>query len=313
MIQLKKLIVSILLVIGLYGCLKEVLEIKIGRTYTIEEQVQIEMIKTHATSEITPANKNISYSNIKAKENYIFVDSLLKVTQLSDQQNKLSELFVGEYKINNQTYPLEMILETENYNQLTSTDTIKPNQERYVHLYCEIPKEEMKNEMLLDLNIMQKQEYKYIFTVDEKVVQTNNYQSLGDVIALNKSQLILNQMAQSKKIEPTHKGLFYSYIPIDNDDETFVYLQIDVNNISKQRISLEDYLYCEYKIKDKTYPSKMIMETENHKKLETVGYIESLQTRTVYLAVPIKDSLLKEKGVFEIFVEGQTYQIEGSF
>lgn len=206
-----------------------------------------------------------------------------------------------------------MILETENYNQLTKTDTLKQNQERYVHLYCEVPKDDIHQSITLYLNLLDKQKYQYTFTIKDEIIRTNNFHSLGDVISLENSQLTLNQMSQSKKIEPSNKGMFYSYIPTDHKDETFVYLQIDIHNISNHTIKLKDYLYCEYKINEQTYLSQMIMETENHKTLGKAEYIESLQTRTLYLAIPIKDDLLKEKGVFEISVEGQTYQIEGQF
>lgn len=313
MISLKKLMFLLLLIMGLYGCQQENAEMKLGEIYDIEDQLQFEIIKTNATTDIMPSNKNRDSQYITSQDNHIFIDCLVKVSNLSTTPKTLLELLSGQYQINNQSYDLQMILETENYNKLTTTDTIKPNQERYVHLYCETMKENVNQTITLYVKLLNQHDYQYTITMKDDVVSTTNRHSLGDVISLDESQITLNQMSQSKKIEPSNKGIFYSYIPTDDKDETFVYLQIDIHNLSNHTIKLNDYLYCEYMIKDQSYPAQMIMETENHKTLEKAEYIESLQTRTLYLAFPIKDNLLKEKGIFKIFVEGQTYQIERNY
>lgn len=310
---MKKIIMILFLIIGLFGCQREAIEMRQGEIYVIENQVQIEIIKTTAATSIEPSNKNTYNQNIKAQDNHMFVDCLVKITNLSSDQKKLNELLLGKYEMNNQTYDLQMILETINYNQLTTTDTLKQNQERYTHLYCEIPKEDINTSITLKLTLCNQSTYHYTFTIDQTKIETSNYQSLGDVISLKDSQLTLNQMAQSKRIEPSHKGIFYSYIPTENEDETFVYLQIDIHNVSQHTIKLNDYVYCEYKTKNETYPSQMIIETENHKSLEKAGNIEPLEIRTLYFASAVNDKQLKEKGVFEVFVEGQTFQIEGQF
>lgn len=306
---MKKIIVVLLFMLCIVGCQKEKKEMLMNKTYTVDESVQVEIIKTMTSYTIQPSNKNQQQKRkIQAKEQYVFADVLLRLNNISNSQKYLQDIFNGYFEIDKEIYKLQMILETENYTQLTQTDTIKAGQERYAHLYCEIPQKQMDQDIQLHLNILGQQN-EYHFVVGKVIEQKQKTHSIGDVLSLDMSQITINQMSQSKKIEPSCKGLFYSYIPTDNKDETFVYLQVDIHNISKSSINLNNYLYCEYIVQDQTSSSRIIVESDNHKSLKEDISITPEQTRTVYLAIPIKDQLLKSKGVFQLFIEGQIFQV----
>lgn len=93
---MKKIFIMLLLVTWLYGCQKETDEMKLGEIYVIEDQIQVELIKTSAVTEVTPSNKNIYNQDIKAKENHVFIDCLVKVTNLSLTQKS----FLNSYQEN---------------------------------------------------------------------------------------------------------------------------------------------------------------------------------------------------------------------
>lgn len=307
---MKRIACIIGIILMLCGCQQKVENIQQGESYTILEQINIEVIKTTVIQAIEPSNKNIVSETLQAKENYIYVDVLLKTINLSQEQLKLEQIFSGRYEVNGISYNLNMIMETKKFTGLTTTDTLKENEERYVHLYCEIPKDMLNQEMMLYFQIMNQESFKYHFQIEKETETKDNIQSVGDVISLKQTQITLNKLGQSKKIEPSQKGLFYSYIPVDNQDETYIYLQMDINNISNQSIDPTEYIYCEYHVQNETIKSQIIIESENHKSLGKTGKIESSQTRTLYLIMPVKDYLLKQQGHIEVFVEGKTFQVK---
>lgn len=306
---MKRIILIICMAFMLCGCQDKVENIEFNQNYTIQEQINIEIMKASAVQKIEPSNKNIISHTLKAKDDHVFIDVLLKTTNLSQESFHLNEVFSGRYEINSLSYDMNIIMETQKFTSLTTTDTIKANEERYIHLYCEIPKDMINQEILLYFQVLSQQNYKYDFILEEETQVTNNEQSVGDVLSLKHSQITLNRFDQSKKIEPSNKGILYSYIPVDNQDETYVYLQIDINNTSSETINPEEYIYCEYHVDGQTIQSQLIIESENHKSLNKKGKIEMSQTRTLYLVMPVKDTLLKKQGYVELFVEGETYRI----
>ena len=120
---------------------------------------------------------------------------------------------------------------------------IKTNETRYVHLYCEVPKEQVKEEASLQFKVLDEHEFQYTFTTEQHIVN-NDSKSLGDILTLKQTQIALNNITQSNKIEPSNKGFFYSYIPTDHEDETFVILQIDIKNTTDSSLDPSDYIYC---------------------------------------------------------------------
>ncbi|MCI9093239.1 MAG: hypothetical protein HFF36_05535 [Coprobacillus sp.] len=306
---MKRIICILCFLLIICGCQNKIDNFDSSKSYTIDNQIKLEVIKQEAIQIIEPSNKNMITSGIQAKNDNLFIDVLFKVTNISQEQFKLQQIFSGRYEVNQVSYDLNMIMETKSYTGLTSTDTIKKDEERYVHLYCEIPKDEMKKEIVLHFQVIKQMDYKYTFKIDEETKIDDNQQSIGDTLSLQQSQITLTKLGQSKKIEPSQKGFFYSYIPVDHQDETFIYLQLDIHNTSNQKIIPKNYIYCEYHLDNTKTSSQIILESENHKSLEKSGNIEPLQTRTIYMVVPIKDTLLNKQGYMQLFIEGKTFQI----
>ncbi len=308
---MKKIGILVISVICLLGCQnkKQSEKIEISQIYKTNEKIEFEVIKSEVVRQITPSNKNKIFNTIQPKnKNDVFVDIVMKMTNLSEKEMTLKEVVSGNYKINKQTYDVMTAVETINYNQISQTDTLKTNEGRYVHIYCELPEEQIKDEATIELKILNQDEFVYTFETTQKI-ENNNAKSLGDVITLKNSQMTLNHISQSNKIEPSNKGFFYSYYPTDNENETFVILQIDFKNTTDSAIDPKDYLYCEYQIQNKKYKSMIVLESENHKSLSKTGKIESLQTRTLYLAMAVKNEDLKQEGKIHLFVEGNNFEI----
>lgn len=196
-----------------------------------------------------------------------------------------------------------------NYNQMSTTDTIKTNETRYIHLYCEVPNDQIKEEATIIFKVLNQYDFQYTFLTEQHVMN-NDTKSLGDILTLQQSQIALNNILKTDKVEPSNKGFFYSYIPTDHDDETFVILQVDIKNTSDISLDPNEYLYCEYLVDNQQIKSKIIIESENHKSLSQTDHIKSLETRTLYLAMPVKNNLLKQKGMIHLFVEGNTFEIQ---
>lgn len=47
-----------------------------------------------------------------------------------------------------------MAIESIHYTQMSNTDTLKPQEERYIHLYCEVAKNNTKQQAQLALQDM---------------------------------------------------------------------------------------------------------------------------------------------------------------
>lgn len=308
---MRKIGYMILSLVCLWGCQfqKEAKEIHLSKAYKVNEDVEFEIIKTEVSQQIAPSNKNKTYNYIKTQNNdYLFIDMIVNTINLSEDEKKITDVYSGHYQINGKSYDIKSAVETTNYNQITTTDTLKTNEGRYVHLYCEVLKDEIKDDASIELKILNDEVYKYTFST-EQTVENNNTKSVGDILTLKQSQITINRLSQSTKIEPSDKGFFYSYYPTDHDDETFVILQIDLKNETNAAMNPEEYLYCEYQVEDQSIKSMIVIESENHQSISKTGHIEPSQSRTLYLAMAVKNELLKKEGMIHLFVEGHVFEI----
>lgn len=310
---MKKIGIIMLVACCMFGCQqKENVEtLEASKRYIMTDQLEYEVIKSETVKQINPTNKNQTYQNIKPTQNsQSFIDVIVNIKNLTDKEWKLSELMSGEFIVNKLTYKLELAIESVHYNQLSQTDTLKAKEERYIHVYCEIDDEDIKNDATLHLNILNQNQYTFTFST-EQTVQLNETKSLGDVLNLNESLLSIKAINQSDKVEPSVKGIFYSYIPTDNDNETFIILQVNLKNTTEEQLDPREYIYCEYLVgDDEPIKSRVIIESSNHKSLSQSDQIAPEETKTIYLAMPINRDLLKDKGIIKLFVEGHTFEIK---
>ena len=156
---------------------------------------------------------------------------------------------------------------------------------------------------------MNQKEYQYTFSLEE-VHEDSQVKSIGDVINCTSSQIVLLDYQQSERIEPSQKGFFYSYHPTENDNQIFVVLSLEIQNQSSLDIDPSQYLYCEYQIDEDIIHSQIILESEDHESISKKGSILAGQKRTLYLAMPILKTQANKEGTLELFVEGNTYEID---
>lgn len=280
-----------------------------AQTYTIDDQLEFEIIKTSLTKEIAPTNKNKTYQYLQPiDQQHIFIDMILKTKNLSDKEYELHNIYQGTMHFAQEEHDIELAIESSYFTQLSTTDTLKPQEERYVHLYCEV-KNENEKDVQMDLKVMNQKEYQYTFSLEE-VHKDSQVKSIGDVINCTSSQIVLLDYQQSERIEPSQKGFFYSYHPTENDNQIFVVLSLEIQNQSSLDIDPSQYLYCEYQIDKDIIHSQIILESEDHESISKKGSILAGQKRTLYLAMPILKTQANKEGTLELFVEGNTYEID---
>lgn len=321
---MKKIIVFVMVILLLCGCTSSettktnatttkqptVETLDTAQTYTIDDQLEFEIIKTSLTKEIAPTNKNKTYQYLQPiDKQHIFIDMILKTKNLSDKEYELHNIYQGTMHFAQEEHDIELAIESSYFTQLSTTDTLKPQEERYVHLYCEVTKNENEKDVQMNLKIMNQKEYQYTFSLED-VHEDSQVKSIGDVISCTNSQIVLLDCQQSERIEPSQKGLFYSYHPTENDNQIFVVLSLEIQNQSSLDIDPFEYLYCEYQIGEETIRSQIILESEDHESISKKGSILAGQKRTLYLAMPILKTQANKEGTLELFVEGNTYEID---
>lgn len=290
---------------------KEINTLHSGEVYTLKNHISYEIIQTALTDEIAPTNKNKTYQYLEpSQKDELFIDIIIKTTNLSHQEYELADLYSGEILLQEQSYPFSIAIESSSFHQISTTDTLKADEERYVHVYVQVPKEKLQeqHEAILKMTVCQQEDGQYSFSL-EQTLKNAQQKSIGDVINTTNSQLTLLDCYQAKRVEPSDKGIFYSYYPPENDDEIFVILALDIENKSQKEIDPQEYVYCEYALQDQTIQSHIILESEDHRSILKDGEILVGQTRTVYLAMPILSSDSQKEGTIELFVEGDTYEI----
>lgn len=320
---MKKIIVFVMAILLLCGCTSSettktnatttkqptVETLDTAQTYTIDDQLEFEIIKTSLTKEIAPTNKNKTYQYLQPiDQQHIFIDMVLKTKNLSDKEYELHNIYQGTMHFAQEEHDIELAIESSYFTQLSTTDTLKPHEERYVHLYCEV-KNENEKDVQMDLKVMNQKEYQYTFSLEE-VHEDSQVKSIGDVINCTSSQIVLLDYQQSERIEPSQKGFFYSYHPTENDNQIFVVLSLEIQNQSSLDIDPSQYLYCEYQIDEDIIHSQIILESEDHESISKKGSILAGQKRTLYLAMPILKTQANKEGTLELFVEGNTYEID---
>ena len=252
---MKKIIVFVMVILLLCGCTSSettktnatttkqptVETLDTAQTYTIDDQLEFEIIKTSLTKEIAPTNKNKTYQYLQPiDKQHIFIDMILKTKNLSDQEYELHNIYQGTMHFAQEEHDIELAIESSYFTQLSTTDTLKPQEERYVHLYCEV-KNENEKDVQMDLKVMNQKEYQYTFSLEE-VHKDSQVKSIGDVINCTSSQIVLLDYQQSERIEPSQKGFFYSYHPTENDKQIFVVLSLEIQNQSSLDIDPSQYL-----------------------------------------------------------------------
>ena len=318
---MKKIIVFLMAFI-LFGCSSpqstqaetatepEVNVLESSENYTFNQQLEFEIMRTSLTDEIAPTNKNKTYQYLQPiDKQHIYIDMVLKTKNLSEKEYELHNIYQGTMHFNQEEHDIELAIESSYFTQLSTTDTLKPQEERYVHLYCEVMKNESEKDVQMNLKVMNQKEYQYTFSLEE-VHEDSQIKSIGDVINCTSSQIVLLDYQQSERIEPSQKGFFYSYHPTENDNQIFVVLSLEIKNQSSLDIDPSQYLYCEYQIDEDIIHSQIILESEDHESISKKGSILAGQTRTLYLAMPILKTQANEEGTLELFVEGNTYEID---
>lgn len=279
------------------------------KTYLVNNQLEFEIVKTSLTDEIAPTNKNKTFQYLKPiDEQHIFIDVIVKTKNKTSQEYDLDDIYQGTIQFDKKEYDLQLAIESLYCTQISTTDTLKAQEERYLHLYCEVARTENEQQANLRLNVLQQIDYEYAFSLEE-VVEDAQVKSIGDKIECPSALVTLLDFKQSKRIEPSQKGFFYSYHPTENEDQIFVVLSLEIKNQTSLDIDPLEYLYCEYQLNGENIPSQMIIESENHKSISKTGSILAKQTRIIYLAMPILKTQANQFGTLTLFVEGQTFKI----
>ncbi|MCD8027212.1 MAG: hypothetical protein LUF02_00790 [Erysipelotrichaceae bacterium] len=307
---MKRLGIILLMCILLTGCQGQstsetMLE---NETYTIEDTLEYTIVSNEEVDAITPTNKNNDYESIEvSQDDYSFVDVVMKVNNISDKDYELNDIFSVYFKVNKLSYDIHLAIESNNYNSLSTTDTLKSGEERYVHMYCEMEESQLKNDISLELRVLNQTSYIYTFSTYEETT-VNEEKTIGDEINLSQSMITLIDVYTDTQITPSDKGLVYSYIPLDNEDEVFLILKLDLRNDSEESINPREYLYCVYEMDDESVQSQIIIESENHKKISKSGSVDAQTTRTIYLAMTLTQEQV-DSGYIELFVEGSVFRI----
>ena len=166
-------------------------ELEMTEVYTIDNQLEFEMIKTSLTDEIAPANKNRTYQYLKPADNqHIFIDIIVRTHNLSENEYELSDLYSGNIELNNEKHDVQLAIESIHYTQMSTTDTLKPQEERYIHLYCEVAKNNTKQQAQLALQVMNQKDYQYTFSLEE-VQEDNQVKSIGYYTSNEKTALAI--------------------------------------------------------------------------------------------------------------------------
>lgn len=304
--------IGLIMLVGWFmiGCQKvENREIDNTDIHIMSEYIEFEIVKSEVCEIILPLQKDSKSEGVILEHPHsVFVDVVLKTVNLSDMNMSVSGIYSGDFVVGEQRYQIQSIAENCEYNKLTNDEVIPPTESRYVHLYCEVPENQLDDKGTIELDVFQERKYNYTFTLN-RTTKPKDQKVLGDILLLEQSQISLNHLSQSQRIEPSYKGLLYKYIPTDHDDEIFIILQIDLKNISETDIDPQKYIYCEYIQAEQIIPAKIIVESDNHQSLSQKEMIRSAQVRSLYLAIPIQESFKQENGTICLFVEGRTFEI----
>ena len=309
--MMKKWIACCLCVLFLVGCTstKEPLNVNKQNHFVIQNQVECELIKNYCSDEITPSHQKHYLNSLQVSHQaHQFIDVIVKTTNLTSSTQNITSLFSGHYEVNQQKYDLKIAIETADYNKIMTKGILDSSESRYVHLYCEVPKVEIKEGAVLYFTVLGER-FQYSFTPETKE-QHDSKKTLGDIIDYKDTQIVLDAMGTSKQIEPSHKGLVYSYIPAPDDNEIFLYVKCDIKNKTSQTIDLLSYLNCIYQTGQQRIPADFIKESHDHQSVSRSSVIEGLQTKTFYVVIPGTLDDFKQKGSIQCSVEGKTFVLE---
>lgn len=304
---MKKIILSVLTVFllsfALVGCgtgkAKE--EVKIGYKGTLGDDIEYKVVGLESTTKlegVAPIGNSLYYEPQDSSN--VFLDFILDVTNNGKKDFNPFNSLEGKYIIDGAEYTISS--QAEVGGEVLNFNVIKPKTSGYVHVYSEINKEAISDN--IELQLVYGSDTQSFLLNKENLKPKMNKFNYGDVISDENKNIEISIVKgyTTKKLDTPVQGEYITHsYEVDNVNSTYAILELSILNKMTTDLSIDDTISVSTLVGDGyCYNGFMIGLSDDQTNFELFPQIKPNQNKTIYALIEIPDDMLDEQIIFKL-------------
>lgn len=319
--KIYKVLLAFLMVVSFSACSgdseSKPLTIEVGKENKFDGLVTYQIETIGKTQQITPDVIGTVYTYYKpTKSTNVLADIVMKVTNLKDEEMKLSSVLKGTYVIDEVDYEASTVKISEDGKTISQNATLEAKESARIHFYAEVSPDKLGKD--IEFKFTNKDEDKPVVASMNFTLKDANkhYESknLNDTIASNgKGDIVLQSVNVTKQIEPSSPTGLYTYYKVKSDTDSFVVLTTSITNTSGSDLAASSVAFA--KLVDSNgveYPASVLYEKDDHSNLASGSSttFTSNQSGTVHFAFEVKDEVANGEKTVIITTPGKVFTLK---
>ena len=311
---MKKLMMLVVLSVTLISCSsqnKEIKEAVVGEEMVVENFISYKVNRLDTVSKIEPSVTTGYYTYYEPQNNSnVMLDLVLEVKNESSNEIQPMNYISATFTINDADYETSILVESDGGSDISSWNGIAPNKSALVHLYTEIDKESIADEILCKLTI--NDEVSEIKLNRKFLAPVKDYLEYGEMIENeNIASITIGETFTTKKLLPPNINGVYSYYEVNDYNDSYLVLKMTIKNNSGSAIDPQDYISCKAIVDDKyEYVGFLTWDEDNGRDLTSYSDLAPLKETTGYYLIQIPDEIIENETELKLNIFGNTYYIK---
>ncbi len=309
---MKKIIVMLMCALLCVACGSEPKEEIAVNTMEVvdEEGISFDVAKIQTTTKIKSSMQgSIYYSNDES--NKVYIDMVLDVTNHTDKELECDEIFEVNAKSSNgiQAASVMFLKESDGYSNISAYESLAPLESARMHIAISVLEAEKEHKITLKVN---KNTYQYEYTLNELVGQLQTMTKNQVIENEGVSKITLKDVTYTMDLMPSDTSSFYTHYPIDGDDNIYLCVNFELENLGTNDKQLEKFFAIQAVYDDTyTYNGFMVVEDEDHRGFgSSYEDIAPLTKRNAYVLIEVPKVVQEKNCKLYLFVNGAEYIYE---
>ncbi len=283
-------------------------QISLNDSITIDDYADIKLEYIFFSDTLYSPNRNSIYQYYENQNSSMeFVDFIFSFKNISNSNIDIdSSILLSIEGDGNRYEPYATLLEGNYGQDLDSYGQIIPLQTTKIHCTALIPKE--LNTFSAKFSINNKS---YLMNVDKENINMDIKDlKVGEKLeAADFATISITDIGYRNKIEPSNTSGFYSYYEPENQNDSFLVIEIDAKNIGKNEIDI-DQVCSGVAIYDGLYEYvSMVIAEDKDYTISNYVDIKPLDTKKIYLCFEIPNETKEMNGKIKFYFGEKYYFI----
>lgn len=306
------------------------IEIKIDEKATLGTDLEITVDSNRISNKVNPMHAMNSYTYYQAEDNKKYIDIVIDVENLTDEDVRYDDLFNAKVKIGGHKYKTIVVAENEKGTDFVEQANLYAGKTTRYHIAAEIEEDILKeNEKIEFFFKIKNKKYKYKYSIDlknddsindAKVAELNiNYTGQevekGETITVPGScEFKITSAEFKKQVNPPLLSSTYNYFPA-GEGKMYLDLIIEVKNTQQNEVKqnqLMGSINLIYNNENEFSFSKVAEMNGGRDLNENVDYYSVISQETIIYhmlcEVPEEIQTSRESLEVDFFIDGYSYK-----